>query len=229
VTDLTIAKFCAKHNACISGRVWALENCNSMQDAWKKLPWNYLTWTARQSGVLTDMELRRYAIFCARQVQSLMEDQRSVHAIDVAEKFLNGTASKADLKQAQDEAREARAAAAAADAAAAAAAADADAAAAAAYAAAAYAAAAYAAAAADAAAAAAYAAYAAAAAAYAAAAAADAAAADAAYAAAAAAAAADAAAAAAADADAAAAAAVRQKVRAAQCEWLRANTKPNFT
>ena len=111
MTDLTIQEFCDKHSACSDGRQWAIDNCTSMADAWHKLPWNYLTWTAYRKGVLTDVELRRFAIFCARQVQHLMKDPRSINAIDVAEKFLNGAASKADLKQAQDEAREARRAA----------------------------------------------------------------------------------------------------------------------
>jgi hypothetical protein len=91
-----------------------------------------------------DREIRLFAVWCARQVQHLMTDQRSIAVLDVAERFAKGEATQAEL-------------AAAAYAAYAAAAAAADA-----YAAAAYAA--YAAAAADAYAAAAADAYAAAAA-----------------------------------------------------------------
>jgi hypothetical protein len=35
---LTIEEFCDKHKACKEGRDWALANCESMFDAWGKLP-----------------------------------------------------------------------------------------------------------------------------------------------------------------------------------------------
>ena len=45
----------------------------------------------------TDRELRLIAVKCARQVQHLMTDKRSINALDVAEKFANGCATNKQL------------------------------------------------------------------------------------------------------------------------------------
>ena len=37
-----------------------------------------------------DREIRLYAVWCARQVQHLMTDKRSLDALDVAERYANG-------------------------------------------------------------------------------------------------------------------------------------------
>jgi len=58
-----------------------------------------------------DREIRLYAIWCARQVQHLMTDQRSINAIDVAERFANGQAFFAELAAAAQAARAAAGAA----------------------------------------------------------------------------------------------------------------------
>ena len=52
-----------------------------------------------------DKELRLYAVWCARQVQHLMTDQRSIEALDVAEAYANGTATDEKLAAARDAAR----------------------------------------------------------------------------------------------------------------------------
>ncbi|MCX6499582.1 MAG: hypothetical protein NTU93_12410 [Arthrobacter sp.] len=44
-----------------------------------------------------DREIRLYAVWCARQVQHLMTDPRSVAALDVAERNANGTATAEEL------------------------------------------------------------------------------------------------------------------------------------
>ena len=44
-----------------------------------------------------DREIRLFAVWCARQVQHLMKDQRSIDALDVAERFANGQATKEEL------------------------------------------------------------------------------------------------------------------------------------
>ena len=59
-----------------------------------------------------DKEIRLFAVWCARQVQHLMTDQRSVAALDVAERFANGDATKEELDAAGAEARAAAGAAA---------------------------------------------------------------------------------------------------------------------
>ena len=55
---------------------------------------------------------RLYAVWCARQVQHLMTDARSVAALDVAERHAHGTASDQELAAAWDAARAAAGAAA---------------------------------------------------------------------------------------------------------------------
>jgi len=44
-----------------------------------------------------DREARLYAVWCARQVQHLMKDQRSLAALDVAKRYANGEATDAEL------------------------------------------------------------------------------------------------------------------------------------
>ena len=46
-------------------------------------------------------EWRLFAVWCARQVQHLMTDQRSVDALEVAERHANGQATDADLAAAR--------------------------------------------------------------------------------------------------------------------------------
>jgi hypothetical protein len=48
-----------------------------------------------------DREIRLYALQCARQVQHLLTDTRSIAAIDVAERFANGEASEEELAAAR--------------------------------------------------------------------------------------------------------------------------------
>ena len=54
-----------------------------------------------------DREWRLFAVWCARQVQHLITDKRSLHALDVAERFANGQATIAELDAAWEAAREA--------------------------------------------------------------------------------------------------------------------------
>ncbi len=61
-----------------------------------------------------DREIRMYAVWCARQVQHLMTDARSLAALDVAERFANGEASGEELASAWAAARAAASAAASA-------------------------------------------------------------------------------------------------------------------
>jgi len=54
-----------------------------------------------------DREWRLFAVWCARQVQHLMTDQRSHEAINVAERFALGAATKNELAAASDAASDA--------------------------------------------------------------------------------------------------------------------------
>ena len=49
-----------------------------------------------------DREIRLYAVWCARQVQHLLTDQRSLDALDVAERYALGQATKEELTAARD-------------------------------------------------------------------------------------------------------------------------------
>ena len=59
-----------------------------------------------------DREIRLYAVWCARQVQHLMTDPRSLAALDVAERHANGLAMDDELDAAWSAARSAAEAAA---------------------------------------------------------------------------------------------------------------------
>ena len=54
-----------------------------------------------------DREKRLFAVWCARQVQHLMVDYRSIAALDVAERFANDEAGAEELDAAGDAARNA--------------------------------------------------------------------------------------------------------------------------
>jgi len=58
-----------------------------------------------------DREIRLYAVWCARQVQYLMTDQRSLAALDVTERHAKGLATDDELAAAGDAAGAARVAA----------------------------------------------------------------------------------------------------------------------
>lgn len=91
--QLTVSEFCAKHRACEEGHEWALANCASMREAWDKAKLEWLIWIATRDGVLTDRDLRLFAVWSARQVQYLMVDPRSLAALDVAERHADGLAT----------------------------------------------------------------------------------------------------------------------------------------
>ena len=59
-----------------------------------------------------DREARLYAVWCARKVQHLMADPRSLAALDVAERHADGEATDAELAAASDAASDAALAAA---------------------------------------------------------------------------------------------------------------------
>ena len=55
----------------------------------------------------SEKDVRLFAVACARKVQHLMDDRRSIAAMDVAERFAYGTATVEELNAAQDAARDA--------------------------------------------------------------------------------------------------------------------------
>lgn len=96
---MTLTEFLDRHNACEKGRKRAAA-FPSLEDAWQNCNPVDLIWAATRPGVLTDRELRMFAVFCARSVQHLMKDPRSIAAIDVAERHANGEATDDELRAA---------------------------------------------------------------------------------------------------------------------------------
>ena len=99
--NMTIKQFCDEHDACADGKAWAMANCKSMPDVWKKLQPDWLVWVATRRGVLTDTELRLFACWCVRQIWHLLTDKRSRRAVEVAERFAEGKATQDELTAAR--------------------------------------------------------------------------------------------------------------------------------
>jgi hypothetical protein len=102
---MTIIEFCDRHRACKDGREWALAKCTTMQEAWDTARPEWVVWIATRPGVLDDRTLRKFAAWSARQVQHLMTDPRSTHALDVAERHADGLATDEELATAWAAAR----------------------------------------------------------------------------------------------------------------------------
>lgn len=49
-----------------------------------------------------DRDLRLFAVWCARQVEHLMTDTRSIRAVEVAERYANGEASESEIIEANN-------------------------------------------------------------------------------------------------------------------------------
>lgn len=97
-----------KRGACNEVYKWACENCATLDDVWATAHPDWLIWVATHPGCLDDRTLRLFAVWCARQVQHLMEDERSIAALDVAERFANGEATSEELAAARAAAGAAR-------------------------------------------------------------------------------------------------------------------------
>ena len=61
-------------------------------------------WAFTRKGIMDDKTLRLFAVRCARLAQHLMKDQRSINALDVAERYANGLATAEELEIARVEA-----------------------------------------------------------------------------------------------------------------------------
>jgi hypothetical protein len=105
---LTWADF-AKHEPCYNPAEkygeWEGTILDLMQHP--KIPAKDKVWAFTREGIVGDKTLRLFAVGCARKVQHLMKDQRSIDALDVAERYANGNATKDELSAAWAAAREA--------------------------------------------------------------------------------------------------------------------------
>ncbi len=85
-------------NACQDGIDYIKDQ--SAIEAWKKCErGDHMLWIAKKQGVhLKTLTLAK--VRCARLVEHLMKDQRSINALKVAEDFALGSATLKDLKAA---------------------------------------------------------------------------------------------------------------------------------
>ena len=102
--------FLKKHDACTRGAKWALSIGGDMADVWDamieqgKLEW--LIWTVSRPGVFPDTALRKLAcrfvretpLADGRKVWDLLTDERSRKAVEVAELYADGKATKEELR-----------------------------------------------------------------------------------------------------------------------------------
>ena len=95
---MTITEFFNRHMACSEDLKWAVENCKDMDDVWQKAKPDLLIWVATREGVLTDQELKLFAVWCVRQLQPIMTDKRYIAVLDVSKRRVNGNATNDELK-----------------------------------------------------------------------------------------------------------------------------------
>jgi hypothetical protein len=70
-----------------------------------RIPHEDRLWAVLRTEFVTERTMRLFAVWCARQVQHLMTDPRSLNALDVAERFANGKATDEELTAARAYAR----------------------------------------------------------------------------------------------------------------------------
>ena len=107
-----MSEWLKEHDACDDGYRWAMRECKSLSEVWQTAKPEWLVWVATREGVLNDQTLRLFACWSVRRVWHLLTDERSRNAVEVAERFARGQATKQELAAARDAARAAAMAAA---------------------------------------------------------------------------------------------------------------------
>ena len=105
---LTWANF-AKHEPCYNPAEKYGEWQGTILDLMQHpdIPAKDKVWAFTRKGIVDDKTLRLFAVACKRRVQHLMNDQRSLDALDVAERYANGNATEGLLNAARTAAWEA--------------------------------------------------------------------------------------------------------------------------
>ena len=108
---MSLRKKLLKINACGEGMEWLADQ--TAEDAWATCQrGDWMLWAGSRCGVdLQTITITK--VKCARLVQHLMQDQRSLDALDVAEQFALGNATREQLAAAAADAANAAANAAA--------------------------------------------------------------------------------------------------------------------
>jgi hypothetical protein len=95
----TIDDFCEYHGACAEGYDWAMsQNVSTMAELWAldmRPAWR--VWIATRPGVMADQDLRLFASWAVRRVWHLLADERSRKAVELAERYLAGEATREEL------------------------------------------------------------------------------------------------------------------------------------
>jgi hypothetical protein len=112
--NLNPKEFCSSTDACREGREFA-EKYNTMAEVWDACPKaDWLLWILTAiDAPANDKAQRLFAIWCARRTPMhdgrttsvLLTDPRSIEALEVAERFAHGNATKEELAAAGDAAR----------------------------------------------------------------------------------------------------------------------------
>jgi hypothetical protein len=98
---ITLNEIC-KYEPCEDGWVKLLKHLGKTQADDERFPYetiidsnglNDALWGLRCLPAEHHGWIRKYAVWCARQVQHLMTDKRSLDALDVAERYANGNAT----------------------------------------------------------------------------------------------------------------------------------------
>ena len=98
---LQFAEYLKSINACDPACEW--QDGKDLETVWNTCErGDWMIWLLVNSeNEVTDRELRLIAVKCARQVQHLMKDERSINTLDVAERFANGEATQEELTAAR--------------------------------------------------------------------------------------------------------------------------------
>ena len=99
-----------EHNPCVSGWAKLLSHLGKTKADDEPLPYSMILDAVGLADTLWCLraepqharEWRLYAVWCARQVQHLMADPRSIAAIDMAERYEHGEATDEELQAARD-------------------------------------------------------------------------------------------------------------------------------
>jgi hypothetical protein len=108
--NLTPKEFCSATDACEEGREFA-QKYNTMAEVWDACPRaDWLLWILRAIDAAENEKTERlFAIWCARSTPmhdgrttgALLTDSRSIAALEVAERFAHGNASREELTAAR--------------------------------------------------------------------------------------------------------------------------------
>jgi hypothetical protein len=100
VADSELSEFLERNRACERPRPWA-EECSTLEEAWAICPTpEPLIWALKRAGFDDPQALRVWARWCVQQVAQLMTDGEPRHALEVAERFIDGGGAEEELNAA---------------------------------------------------------------------------------------------------------------------------------